>query len=159
MEAGYAHHIERLMVLANIGALLDVSPRGLTDWFWCAFVDAYDWVVEPNVLGMGTFGVGDLFTTKPYAAGSNYINKMSDFCGDCAFDPRKNCPLSDLYWAFIARHEPDVRGIFRMKMMLSNLDRRSDAKRLRDEVVFAWARDALGRGEVLTPEGLPGADD
>ncbi|MCA8955036.1 MAG: cryptochrome/photolyase family protein, partial [Planctomycetes bacterium] len=89
---GYGHHITRLMVLANIATLLDVSPRELTDWFWVAYTDAFDWVVEPNVLGMGTFAVGDLMTTKPYVAGSNYIDKMSDYCDGCAFDPKKTCP-------------------------------------------------------------------
>ena len=70
---GYSHHINRLMVLANIATLIDISPRELSDWFWVAYTDAYDWVVEPNVLGMGTFALGDLMTTKPYIAGSNYI--------------------------------------------------------------------------------------
>ena len=67
---GYSHHITRLMVLSNIATLLDVEPRELTDWFWVAYVDAYDWVVEPNVLAMGTFGAGDVMTTKPYVAGA-----------------------------------------------------------------------------------------
>ena len=83
-EDGYTHHIPRLMVLANLATLLGISPRELTDWFWVAYVDAYDWVVEPNVLGMGTFGVGELFTTKPYVSGSAYINKMGDYCKGCS---------------------------------------------------------------------------
>ena len=75
---GYSHHITRLMILSNIATLLDVSPRELADWFWVAYTDAYDWVVEPNVIGMGTFGVGDLMVTKPYVSGAAYILKMSD---------------------------------------------------------------------------------
>jgi len=59
---GWSHHIPRLMVLSNLATLIGVSPRALADWFWVAYVDAYDWVVEPNVIGMGTFGVGELFT-------------------------------------------------------------------------------------------------
>ena len=64
------------MVLSNIANLLDVNPRELTDWFHAAFIDAYDWVVEPNVLGMGTFALGTAMMTKPYVAGSAYINRM-----------------------------------------------------------------------------------
>ncbi|MBL8785346.1 MAG: cryptochrome/photolyase family protein, partial [Deltaproteobacteria bacterium] len=74
---GYSHHITRLMVLANLGTTLGLSPRALTDWFWVAYTDAYDWVVEPNVLGMGTYALGGLMTTKPYVSGAAYIDKMS----------------------------------------------------------------------------------
>ena len=76
---GYSHHITRLMVLSNLATLFDVSPRELSDWFWAAYTDAYDWVVEPNVLGMGTFAVGDIMTTKPYVSGAGYISRMSDY--------------------------------------------------------------------------------
>ena len=106
---GYSHHITRLMVLSNLATLLDVSPRQLTDWFWCAYTDAFDWVVEPNVLGMGTFAASDLMTTKPYVSGSNYINKMSDYCESCAFDPKKDCPITPLYWQFLARQSRFAR--------------------------------------------------
>ena len=107
---GYSHHITRLMVLANLATLLDVSPRELTDWFWIAYTDAYDWVVEPNVLGMGTYAVGDLMTTKPYVSGAAYIARMSDYCDRCAFDPKTTCPITRLYWAFFARHEGRLQG-------------------------------------------------
>jgi len=86
-RTGYGHHISRLMVLANLATLLDVDPRELNRWFWVADVDAYDWVVEPNVLGMGTWSLGPLMTTKPYVSGSAYIDRRGDFCADCAFDP------------------------------------------------------------------------
>ena len=76
------------MVLANLATLLDVSPRELTDWFWVAYTDAYDWVVEPNVLGMGTYAVGDLMTTKPYVSGAAYIARMSDYCEAAPSTPR-----------------------------------------------------------------------
>ena len=74
---GYSHHITRLMVLCNLAALLDVRPREITDWFWVAYTDAYDWVVEPNVLGMGAFAAGNLMTTKPYISGAAYIMSSS----------------------------------------------------------------------------------
>ncbi|HYP90363.1 MAG TPA: cryptochrome/photolyase family protein, partial [Polyangiaceae bacterium] len=72
----YSHHITRLMVLSNLASLLELSPRELTDWFWVAYADAYDWVVEPNVLAMGTYAVADLMTTKPYVSGAAYIQRM-----------------------------------------------------------------------------------
>ncbi len=98
---GYSHHITRLMILANIATLLDVNPRELTDWFWIAYSDAYDWVVEPNVLGMGTYAVGPLMTTKPYISGANYINRMGNFCDSCRFDPSKTCPYNSDVLGFL----------------------------------------------------------
>ena len=131
-DEGYSHHITRLMVLSGIATLLDVSPRALTDWFWVAYTDAYDWVVEPNVLAMGTFGTGDLMVTKPYVAGAAYIHRMSDYCGSCMFDPRKTCPLTPMYWAFLARHEAALADVPRMLIPLAALAKRKPDDRSRD---------------------------
>lgn len=154
-EEGWTHHITRLMVLSNVAVLLDASPRELTDWFWVAYADAYDWVVEPNVLGMGAFAAGDLMTTKPYVSGANYIRKMSDYCDACAFDPRRDCPLTDLYWAFLARHEEALDGLRRMALPLASMRKRGTDRREADRAVFAWVRDTLDAGARLTPEGRP----
>lgn len=151
---GWSHHITRLMVLGNIAALLDVSPRQLTDWFWVAYTDAYDWVVEPNVLGMATFAAGDVMTTKPYVAGSAYLKRMSDYCGDCAFDPRRNCPLTRLYWAFLGRHADRLAGNPRMALPLRSATRRSAAERRRDAATFTAVSERLGRGAALGPDDL-----
>ena len=151
---GYGHHIERLMVLSNLGTLLDVSPRQLTDWFWCAYIDAFDWVVEPNVLGMGTYGIGDVMTTKPYVSGAAYIDRMSDFCGHCAFHPKKTCPITRLYWAFLARHADALEGNQRIAMPLRSLAKRAENKRAEDARIFDAVSRALEAGEELTPEGL-----
>ncbi|QDV05189.1 Deoxyribodipyrimidine photo-lyase-related protein [Planctomycetes bacterium Poly30] len=159
LESGYGHHIERLMVLANLGTLLDLSPRQLTDWFWAAYVDAYDWVVEPNVLGMGTYGAGSVMTTKPYVSGSAYIDRMSDFCGACAFHPKKTCPITHLYWAFLARHAGELEGNQRIAMPLRSLQKRSEEKRAADARVFEHVTEVLGRGDSLTPEGVQDALD
>jgi len=148
-EDGYSHHITRLMVLSNIALLLDVSPRELTDWFWIAYVDAYDWVVEPNVHGMGTFGVGELLTTKPYVAGSAYIHKMSDFCEGCRFDPKTTCPLPSLYWAFLGRHREALRGVNRMKLPMASEGKRSLAQKKGDAATFERISRALAAGEEL----------
>lgn len=119
VQEGWSHHITRLMVLSNLATLCGFSPRELTDWFWFAYVDAYDWVVEPNVLGMATYADGGLTATKPYVSGAAYINRMSNFCGHCAYDPKKSvgpgsCPFTSLYWTFLERNEPLLGGNFRM---------------------------------------------
>jgi deoxyribodipyrimidine photolyase-related protein len=154
-EDGWSHHVTRLMVLANVATLLDVSPRELADWFWVAYEDAYDWVVEPNVLAMGTFATGPVMTTKPYVAGSAYLARMGDYCDGCAFDPRTSCPLTRLYWAFLARHEAALARVPRMHVPLAALRKRTAAQRARDAATFERVRDVLARGDVLTPGASP----
>jgi len=153
-EEGYGHHITRLMILANVATLLDVSPRELTDWFWVAYTDAYDWVVEPNVLGMGTYGLGGLMTTKPYVSGTPYINKMSDYCPQCSFNPKKNCPISRLYWAFLERHRKALQNNPRMKLVMASSTKRSRAKKQADRAVFQKVSRTLSHGDKLTPSQL-----
>ena len=148
-DEGISHHITRLMVLSNIAMLLDLSPRELTDWFWVAYIDAYDWVVEPNVHAMGTFGVGDLLTTKPYVAGSGYIHKMSDFCENCQFDPRKNCPLAPMYWAYLGRHREALAKVDRMTLVMRAEAKRTPAQRKADAAVFEDVSEKLARGDAL----------
>ena len=121
-QEGYSHHITRLMILCNLATLLDISPRELSDWFWVAYIDAFDWVVEPNVLAMGTFGVGDVMTTKPYVSGSAYIDRMSDYCQGCAFDPKSTCPITPMYWAFLERHRERLLGNPRMGIVMRALE-------------------------------------
>ncbi len=149
-EDGYSHHITRLMVLSNLAALLDLSPRALTDWFWVAYTDAYDWVVEPNVLAMGSFGT-DVMTTKPYVAGAAYIDRMSDYCRGCAFDPVRTCPFTRMYWAYLDRHRAGLTGNPRMSLALAAAARRAPADRKRDAAVFEQVSAALTAGERLTP--------
>ena len=151
-EEGYSHHITRLMILANLATLLDVSPRELTDWFWAAYTDAYDWVVEPNVLGMGTYAVGDLMTTKPYVSGTPYILRMTDYCERCAFDPRKNCLISNLYWAFLMRHDGTLKNNARMRVPIASLRRRSRNSLERDLLVFRKVKDLLVSGKKMVPK-------
>ena len=148
---GWSHHITRLMVLSNLATLLDVSPRELTDWFWVAYVDAYDWVVEPNVLGLGTYAVGPLFTTKPYVSGANYIHRMSDYCEGCRFDPKRNCPFSKLYWAFLERHRDVLEKNPRLANIYRTLRARHQQGSAPTQEAFVQIRDALVRGEELRP--------
>lgn len=127
---GWSHHITRLMVLSNLATLCGFSPRELTDWFWFAYIDAYDWVVEPNVLGMATYADGGLTATKPYVSGAAYIHRMSNFCASCHYDPKKttgpgSCPFTALYWTFLERNRSILGNNFRLQMPYKTLDRKS----------------------------------
>jgi len=153
----WSHHITRLMVLCNLATLLEVEPRQLTDWFWVAFLDAYDWVVEPNVLAMGSFAVGPLMTTKPYVSGAAYLNRMSDYCSTCAFRPTADCPITNLYWAFLDRHREILAGNHRMRLVLSSLRTRSAEKLEQDRAVFGWVSHTLAAGDRLRPSDRPEA--
>jgi deoxyribodipyrimidine photolyase-related protein len=136
--------------VSNLATLLDVEPRALTDWFWVAYADAYDWVVEPNVLGMGTYAVGDLMTTKPYVSGAGYIDKMSDYCRSCRFDPAKTCPITPLYWAFLERHRPALEQNPRLFMPMNALKKRSADKKASDAATYREVHAALSAGVPLT---------
>jgi len=151
---GYSHHITRLMILSNLATLLDVTPRELTDWFWVAYTDAYDWVVEPNVLGMGTYALAGLMTTKPYVSGAAYINRMSDYCGLCDFDPKTDCPFASLYWAFLARHEAALKSNPRLTMPMASLRKRSASRKKQDQEIYERVRERLGKGDTVTPKDL-----
>lgn len=129
VQRGHSHHITRLMVLSNLATLLGVDPHALNRWFWFAYVDAYDWVVTPNVLGMGTYADGGLFASKPYVASGKYIQRMGrTLCAGCRFDPRRTagphaCPLNHLYWDFLDRHRALFARNPRMSNALSTLAR------------------------------------
>jgi deoxyribodipyrimidine photolyase-related protein len=106
----YAHHIQRLMVTGNFALLAGIRPAEIEEWYLIVYADAYDWVELPNVHGMVMFADGGLLASKPYAASGAYINKMSDYCGSCAFDVKLKagpnaCPFNYLYWNFLAQNE------------------------------------------------------
>ncbi|MDE0882129.1 MAG: cryptochrome/photolyase family protein [Myxococcota bacterium] len=153
LETGYTHHINRLMILSNWAMLIGASPRDLTDWFWVMFTDAYDWVVEPNVLGMGSFAASDIMSTKPYISGSAYLKRMSDYCSDCAFQPGVDCPMTSMYWNFLNRHQERLGSNPRMKLALTAASRRTDDQKRHEELVFYSVQDALTQGARLVPEG------
>ncbi len=119
LEDGYSHHIERLMIVCNFCLLAGIDPREVSDWFLSLYVDAYDWVVLPNVIGMGLNADGGQTATKPYIASANYINKMSDYCGGCRYDHKQRtgpeaCPFNFLYWNFLLQNEKELRANPRM---------------------------------------------
>ena len=98
------------------------------------YIDAIDWVSLPNVLGMSQYGDGGIVATKPYVASGNYINKMSDYCASCRFNPAKAsgddaCPFTTLYWDFLSRNRNKLKGNRRMGFQFKNLDRKDDGER------------------------------
>lgn len=139
-QSGYAHHIERLMVLGNLALTSGVNPQAMTEWMWASFVDGAEWVMLPNVLGMALHADGGMMATKPYASGGAYINKMSNYCSGCAFDPKKRtgdtaCPYTTLYWDFLARHSDVFSKNHRMGQQLAGMRRLSDLDAVRERAV------------------------
>jgi deoxyribodipyrimidine photolyase-related protein len=132
-DSGYGHHIQRLMILSNFALIAGLNPQAVENWFHSAFIDAYDWVMQTNVLGMGLFADGGILASKPYAASANYINKMSDYCAGCQYSLKertgeKACPFNFFYWDFLARHRDRLQSQGRMALILKNLDRISPAE-------------------------------
>lgn len=126
LKTGYCHHIERLMVLGCFMLLCEIDPDEVYRWFMELFIDAYDWVMVPNVYGMSQFADGGLFATKPYICGSNYIVKMSDY--------KKGpwCEIWDgLYWRFIDHHRSLFEKNHRSSMIVRQLDKMSAERKER----------------------------
>ena len=130
-RTGYAHHIQRLMILSNFALIAGLSPQAVENWFHAAFIDAYDWVMQTNVIGMGLFADGGILATKPYAASANYVNRMSDYCKGCRYNQKARtgddaCPFNFFYWDFLARHRETLKSQGRMNFILKNLDKMSE---------------------------------
>lgn len=150
IEHGYTHHIERLMVIGNFALLAGIMPRHINQWFWEFYVDAYDWVVSPNVIGMSQFADGGFVATKPYCASANYIDKMSDYCKTCDFNKSEKlgdvaCPFNYLYWDFFMRNEEKLRRNPRIAMAYLSLDKKTEAEK------SAIRRSAAKFLDALTP--------
>ena len=129
----YAHHIQRLMVTGNFALLAGLDPDQVDEWYLAVYADAYEWVEMPNTRGMALFADGGVIGSKPYAASGAYINKMSDYCGDCFYDVKdatgeRSCPFNALYWDFIARNQDRFAGNIRMAMPLATLAKMAPAR-------------------------------
>ncbi len=134
LRYGYAHHIQRLMVTGLFALLYGVDPHQVHEWYLAVYVDAVEWVELPNTLGMSQYGDGGLMASKPYVASGKYIQRMSNYCTGCKYDPAqatgaKACPFTTLYWDYLLQHEVRLRGNQRMAMQLKNLGRLSAEKR------------------------------
>ena len=154
LRLGWNHHIQRLMVIGNFCLISGINPQEALRWYHEMYVDGYDWVMAPNVLGMSLYADGGFMATKPYAATSTYINRMSNYCEHCRFDPAQKtgsdaCPYNYLYWHFIDRHADRFAPNPRMRSMVTGWLRRSDANK---EVVRTSAREFL---ETAVPESPP----
>ncbi len=134
LDHGYAHHIQRLMVTGLYSLLLGVDPQKTHQWYLAVYVDAVEWVELPNTLGMSQYADGGIMASKPYAATGKYIQRMSNYCEGCRFDPAKStgedaCPFTTLYWDFLLRHEKVLAANQRMALQVKNLARLNPASR------------------------------
>lgn len=150
-DYGWTHHIQRLMVVGNLCLIAGVDPWAVTRWMWSSFVDGAEWVMLPNVIGMALHADGGRMASKPYAAGGAYIDRMSDYCGDCRFDRRKRtgpdaCPFTTLYWDFIARHDERFVSNARVARQVHASRRLSDLPEVRQRAAEVLA--ALDAGTL-----------
>ena len=133
-EEAYAHHIQRLMVTGLFALLAGVDPHETHEWYLMVYADAYEWVEAPNTIGMSQFADGGYLASKPYAASGAYINRMSDYCGACAYDVKqkagpKACPFNYLYWDFLARNGERLSRNPRLSQPYRLLSKMTDARR------------------------------
>jgi deoxyribodipyrimidine photolyase-related protein len=153
-DLAYAHHIQRLMVTGNFALLAGVDPTQVHEWYLSVYIDAFEWVEAPNVVGMSQFADGGVLGSKPYVSSGAYIDRMSDHCGGCAYKVRVKvgegaCPFNLLYWHFLDRHRERFRSNPRMGQMYRVWDAMDAGHR---EAVLAGAARVLERlegGEVV----------
>ena len=127
-DLAYAHHIQRLMVTGNFALLAGVDPGQVHEWYLSVFIDAFEWVEAPNTVGMSQFADGGVVGSKPYVSSGAYIDRMSDYCGTCAYRVKDKtgpdaCPFNLLYWDFLMRHRDRFQGNPRMAQMYRTWDR------------------------------------
>jgi len=131
----WVHHIPRLMVLSNLALITGTNPQAFLDWMREVFIDASEWVMVPNVIGMGLHADGGAMMSKPYAAGGAYISRMGSYCKSCVYDPKLRvgdtaCPFTTLYWDFLDRHKETFVKNHRMSQQVNGLKRLSDLEEL-----------------------------
>ena len=150
----YAHHIQRLMVTGNFALLAGINPEQVHEWYLAVYADAYEWVEAPNTIGMSQFADGGIIASKPYVSSGNYIAKMSDYCGSCAYKVKEKtgadaCPFNVLYWDFLIRHREWFKGNPRMGNMYRVWDKMDET---RCDTVLDDAKNWLAKmdaGEVV----------
>jgi deoxyribodipyrimidine photolyase-related protein len=147
LDFGYAHHIQRLMVIGNFALLAGLDVEAVCDWYLAVYLDAFEWVELPNTLGMALFADGGIMASKPYAASGKYIQKQGDHCKACPYDPKtvtgeRACPYNSLYWHFIDRHAEVLSQNPRMGLIMGGWKKRPASDR---EAVIEWGEQTLGR--------------
>jgi deoxyribodipyrimidine photolyase-related protein len=133
-QNAYAHHIQRLMITGNFALLAGLEPRAVQEWYLAVYIDAFEWVEAPNTHGMALFADGGMLASKPYAASGAYINRMSNYCGGCAYDVKEKlgasaCPFNVLYWGFLIANRARLGANPRMAMPYRTLDKMSEERR------------------------------
>ena len=164
-DNAYAHHIQRLMVTGNFALLAGIDPRQVQDWYLAVYADAFEWVELPNVHGMVLHADGGRVGSKPYAASGAYIQRMSDHCGHCRFDPQEKtgpraCPLNYLYWNFLIENRDRLGANARMALSYRNLDRMPETARDRVQADAARFLQQIATGDhaptpVMHQQDLP----
>ena len=147
----WVHHIPRLMLLSNLALITGTNPQEFLDWMREVFIDATEWVMVPNVIGMGVHADGGAMMTKPYAAGGAYISRMSNYCKPCAYNPKLRtgdsaCPFTTLYWDFLDRHKESFAKNHRMSQQIFGLKRLSDLPELRERALEVL--EGLQQGKI-----------
>ena len=146
LDSAYAHHIQRLMITGNFALLLGVRPDYVDQWYLGVYMDAIEWVELTNTRGMSQYADGGLLATKPYVSSGNYIHKMSDYCGQCPYNPKEKtasnaCPFNSLYWDFMHRHRQLLANNPRIGMAYKNWDRMDELQRQAVLEKAAWVKD------------------
>jgi deoxyribodipyrimidine photolyase-related protein len=147
----WVHHIPRLMLLSNLALITGTNPQQFLDWMRREFIDAADWVMVPNVIGMGVHADGGQMMSKPYAAGGAYISRMSNYCKGCAYNPKLRvgddaCPFTTLYWDFLDRHKETFAKNHRMGQQVNGLKRLTDLDELKHRALEVLS--GLEKGEI-----------
>lgn len=129
----YAHHIQRLMVAGLFSQLYGAQPEQMHEWHMAMYADAWEWVSLPNVIGMSQYADGGLLATKPYVATGKYVDRMSNYCSHCTYDPKEAtgdaaCPFTTLYWDFLTEHEETLASNHRMRLQLRNVERKQESE-------------------------------
>ena len=151
MQIGYAHNIQRLMVIGNFALLTGLDVKAVCDWYLAVYVDAYEWVELPNTAGMALYADSGAIASKPYAASGKYIQKQGNHCKQCCYDPKKTtgegaCPYNSLYWHFIDRHGDYLERNGRMGLILANWRKRDPQDRA---AILGWANHLIENTESL----------
>lgn len=146
LDLGYAHHIQRLMVIGNFALIAGLDVQAVCEWYLAVYVDAFEWVELPNTLGMALHGDQGLMASKPYAASGKYIQRQGNHCAECRYDPKKTtgegaCPYNSLYWHFIDRHQEYLKNNARMGLIVGGWQKRDTTDR---KAIVDWAEKTLG---------------